>query len=179
LGTNSLTNLLPVIMSLKTRCGFIINTGTDKAAYNLVELVIKTLKNSRKRDLIIVKNMGWIEHMAEILSACDIVFGKAGPNFIFDVVAAKKPFVAITHMGGQEDGNIDLIEKKKIGWVKEKHSEITEFLYEYLQTPKIFEEMYLENIERERQKNIRSLPVILEKVISELQLDSGEYASAD
>jgi UDP-N-acetylglucosamine:LPS N-acetylglucosamine transferase len=51
--------------------------------------------------------------MAEVLSASDIVFGKAGPNFLFNVVACKKPFVAITHVGGQEDGNLDIIRKKK------------------------------------------------------------------
>lgn len=164
LGMNSLPKLLPTILTLKKKVGFIINTGTDKLAYNLVEQFIKIVRKLKKDNLVVIKNFGWIDNMAEVLSACDIVFGKAGPNFLFDVMAANKPFIAMTHIGGQEDGNIDLIRKKKLGLVKEKNGEISDFLFEYLKDPGYFEKKFLKNIEKERELNRKSLPLILEKV---------------
>jgi UDP-N-acetylglucosamine:LPS N-acetylglucosamine transferase len=164
LGTNSLPKLLPTILTLKQKTGFIINTGTDKLAFNLIEQFIKILKRLKKNELIQIKHLGWIENMGEVLSASDIVFGKAGPNFLFDVVASQKPFVAMTHIGGQEDGNIDLIRKKKLGWIKEKNGEIADFLYEYLEKPKWFEKKYQENIRKEAKKNKSSLKMILDQI---------------
>ena len=165
LGTSSLPKLLPIILSLDKKVGFIINTGNDKLAYNLVNQYQKLFSKLRKNDdTVIIKHLGWIDNMAEVLSACDIVFGKAGPNFLFDCVACKKPFVAITHIGGQEDGNIDLIRKKKLGWVKERTDEMNKFLIEYLENPKYYENKYLKNIEIESEKNRKTLPFILEMV---------------
>lgn len=169
LGTNSLPKLLPMMLSLDKKVGFVINTGTDKLAYNLVNQFQRMFSKLRKDDdTVIIKHLGWIENMAEVLSACDIVFGKAGPNFLFDCVACKKPFVAITHIGGQEDGNIELIKKKKLGWVKEKNGEILDFLSDYLENPKYYENKYTKNIKVEAEKNRKTLPMILEMVKKEL-----------
>ncbi|MDD4937997.1 MAG: glycosyltransferase [Candidatus Shapirobacteria bacterium] len=168
LGTNSLSRFLPIMLMVKKKVGFIINTGTDKLSFNLVEQFIKVMKRLKKDDLVQIKQLGWIENMGEVLSACDIVFGKAGPNFLFDVVAVRKPFVAITHIGGQEDGNIDLIKKKKIGWVKEKNFELLNFFLKYMENPKIYNERYLKNISRERELNKESLPLIMDRIKSEI-----------
>jgi len=72
--------------------------------------------------------------------------------------------VAITHIGGQEDGNIELIKKKKLGWVKERNKEILDFILSYLDRPKYFEKKYQENIKKEADKNKKTLPLILEKI---------------
>ncbi|MEM5878542.1 MAG: hypothetical protein QXF12_06730, partial [Candidatus Aenigmatarchaeota archaeon] len=50
----------------------------------------------------------------------DVVIGKAGPNLIFESVSMKKPFIAISHISGQEDGNLELIRKYNLGWVAEE-----------------------------------------------------------
>lgn len=169
LGTSSLPKLLPTILTLNQKVGFVINTGTDKFAYNLVNQFQKMFLRLRKNDdTVIIKHLGWIENMTEVLTACDIVFGKAGPNFLFDCVACQKPFVAITHIGGQEDGNIDLIKQKKLGWIKEKNGEISDFLFEYLKNPKYFENKYKKNIEIEAEKNKKTLPMILEMIKREI-----------
>ena len=72
--------------------------------------------------------------------------------------------MAITHIGGQEDGNIELIKKKKLGWVKERNKEILDFILSYLDRPKYFEKKYQENIKKEADKNKKTLPLILEKI---------------
>lgn len=168
LGTNSLAMLLPALMLIKKKVGFVFNTGKDKIAYNLVEEYIKLFKKLNKKEEVVIKNMGWIENMGEVLSAVDIVFGKAGPNFLFDVVASQKPFVAITHIGGQEDGNVELIKKKGLGWVRERRNEAADFLLKYLKSSKKYENMYKANIRKEALKNQKSLEVIWKRVKEDL-----------
>lgn len=169
LGTNSLTRLLPALMMVKEKCAFIFNTGTDKLLHSTIEEYMKLLKKMNLGEEIIVKNLGWIENMAEVLGAADIVFGKAGPNFLFDVVACQKPIVAITHIGGQEDGNIEIIKKKGLGWVKEKPGEAAEFLLEYLKKPKYYQEVYKDNIKREAENNQGTMEKIWVRVEKELK----------
>lgn len=168
LGTSSLSRLLPMLLVLRNKVGFVINTGTDKLAFNLVERFLKIFRKLRKDSLVQIKHLGWIDNMAEILSGCDMVFGKAGPNFLFDVVACQKPFVAITHVGGQEDGNIDLIRKKQLGWVREKNRELLGFLKGYLEKPEWYQNRFKENIKIEAESNQKSLPMILERIKKEL-----------
>lgn len=169
LGTNSLTKLLPTLIFIKKKVAFVINTGVDKFAYQMVENYIKILSKMRRDDTVYIKNMGWIDNMAEVLGASDIIFGKAGPNFLFDVVACQKPFVAITHIGGQEDGNIDLIRKKNLGWVREKSSDLVNFLYQYLEKPKYFEKKFKKSIKEEALNNQKSLKIILDRVKKDLE----------
>jgi len=168
LGTNSLTKLLPTLIFIKKKVAFVINTGVDKFAYKMVDNYIKILSKMRKDDTVYIKNMGWIDNMAEVIGASDIIFGKAGPNFLFDTVACQKPFVAITHIGGQEDGNIDLIRKKNLGWVREKSSDLVNFLYQYLDDPKYFENKFKKSIKKEALNNQKSLKIILDMVKKDL-----------
>lgn len=170
LGTSALPKLLPGMFFLKTKVFFIINTGADKLAHRLVRNYLRLIRKIRKDDIVLVKSMGWIEDMAQVLSISDIVFGKAGPNFLFDCVACNKPFVSITHIGGQEDGNIEIIKKKKLGWVKERTDEMNKFLVEYLSNPKFYENKFLKEIQVESKKNEKSLPMILERVKRELSV---------
>ncbi|MDD4785088.1 MAG: glycosyltransferase [Candidatus Shapirobacteria bacterium] len=168
LGTNSLVSLLPSLLFIKKKVAFIINTGTDKLAYKMVERYVKILSKLNKDKIVYIKNMGWIDNMAEVLGAADIVFGKAGPNFLFDSIACQKPFVAITHIGGQEDGNIDLIKKKELGWIRERSNNLINFLHKYLSNPKYFENKFKETIKKEALNNQKSLGIILKKVKEEL-----------
>lgn len=164
LGTNALPRVLSLLMLAKDKVGVIFNTGTDKLSYTLVEEYERLFKKIRWNKNVVIKNLGWIDNMAEVLSACDIVFGKAGPNFLFDTVALEKPFVAITHIGGQEDGNIDLIIKKRLGWVKEKSDELSEFFLRYLKNPQKYNHYFDRQIHTEALKNKMSLMMIKKEV---------------
>jgi UDP-N-acetylglucosamine:LPS N-acetylglucosamine transferase len=169
LGTSSLAALLPALMVVKKPVGVIFNSGTDKLSFNMVEEYAKLLEKVRRDGKVQIKNLGLIENMGEVLTACDIVFGKAGPNFLFDVVARQKPFVSITHIGGQEDGNVEIIKKKKLGWVKEGPGQAVNFFLDYVNDPKKYEEMYRENIRAEAENNKKSMGIILERLKKELE----------
>lgn len=164
LGTNSIRKLLPALLMVDKPVGVIINTGTDKLAYRMVNEFCRLFARLKRENLVVIRNLGWIENMAEVLSACDIVLGKAGPNFLFDVVAVGKPFVAITHIGGQEDGNIDLIKKKKLGWVKEKRGELAKFFLSYVDQPERYNNKYSQTIKAEAERNRVTMVKIVELI---------------
>jgi len=168
LGTNAILKFLPVLLLVKTKVAVVFNTGTDKLAYNTVEQYCKLLKSLGKDKLVQIINLGWIDDMASVLSACDIVFGKAGPNFLFDVVAVGKPFVAITHIGGQEDGNIDLIKQKKLGWIREHGNSAASFFLRYLNSPKSFQDKYRTYIAKEARNNEKGLEKVWKSVEKEM-----------
>lgn len=169
LGTNSIAKLFPALLLVKKDIGIIFNTGTDKMMQGMVEKFSQLLKRLKLNKRIKVVNLGWIENMGEILSACDIVFGKAGPNFLFDVVAVGKPFVAITHVGGQEDGNIELIKRKKLGWVREKLAQPVDFLLKYSRSPKKYNNRFELTIQEEAQRNRLTETKIVGLVTSEMK----------
>lgn len=172
LGNSALPKILPALMVVKRPVGMVFNAGTDRLAYNMVGEYDKLYRRVRKDNPVRIVNYGWIENMAEVLAGVDIVFGKAGPNFLFDVVACRKPFVSITHIGGQEDGNVDLIREKKLGWVKEKNGEIGNFLMEYLENPEKYNHKFDKTIEREAENNRRSLEKIWKEVVKEMPTKS-------
>jgi processive 1,2-diacylglycerol beta-glucosyltransferase len=169
-GNSALPRTLPMLLSAKRPIAIIFNTGTDKLAFNLISEYAKSYKRSKKKYVQII-NLGWIENMAEVLTACDIVFGKAGPNFLMDSIARRKPFVAISHIAGNEDGNLDLIRERGLGWVKEKPDELEDFIKEYLERPEAYHLMFSESLSEEAERNHRSLPMIAERI---RQTQNGE-----
>ena len=164
LGTAALGKILPALLLVQKPVTMVFNTGKDKLGYAMVEEYNKLYRRIKKKGEVEIKNLGWIDNMAEVLAACDIVFGKAGPNFLFDCVACGKPFVSITHIGGQEDGNIEIIHKKKLGWDKEKIGEAGKFLIKYLENPEKYNKIYRKNILLEAKKNEKSLERVWQEV---------------
>lgn len=156
LGNSALPKILWIIMNLKKPVKFIIGTGTDKFSYFLAFWCKKLIKLMGKGNLVELEVYAWIEDVARFLSKSDIVLGKGGPNFIFECMAQEKPFVMVSHIGGQEDGNVDLILEKKLGWVKESYGELKKFIDEYLENPQKYNKMYIENIKEEALKNKKS-----------------------
>lgn len=164
LGTSALPKILPTLLVVRSKMGIIFNSGKDKLGYTMVDEFARWYRRIKKDGLVEFVNLGWIDDMAQVLAAADIVFGKAGPNFLFDVVAARKPFVAITHIGGQEDGNIDIINKKKLGWVKEKNGTLGKFLLEYLENSQRYNQKFKETIAAEALRNQKTLERIWREV---------------
>lgn len=165
LGTSSMSMLLPILLTLRKPVQVIFNTGKDAKMQKMIsrfEQIIQKMPLIAKNLKIV--SLGWIDNMAEILSVCDLVLGKAGPNFLFDVVAVGKPFVSITHIGGQEDGNLEIIRQKKLGWVRENPLSLARFLHSYLKKPKWVENKYKKSIEKESLSNQKCREILIEKI---------------
>ncbi|MHB1355229.1 MAG: MGDG synthase family glycosyltransferase [Anaerolineae bacterium] len=163
LGTSALPWILPMLLAAERPITVIVNSGTDKLAYKLVAEYARTYKRLGKK-LVQIINLGWIDNMAEVLTACDIVFGKAGPNFMMDAVARRKPFVAISHVAGCENGNLDLIRERGLGWVKERPDEMFGFIKAYLERPETYHAMFSASLAAEAERNRNSLSIIAEHI---------------
>jgi len=153
MGNSSLPKLLLIILSLRKPVKFIIATGTDKFALKMSTWCEKLTKLIGKGELIKFEIHPWIKDIGRVVSQCDIVLGKGGPNFIFECIALHKPFVMITHIGGQEDGNVKLIREKRLGWVREGVFNLRRFLGKYLRDPEKYNKMHRKSIREEAARN--------------------------
>ena len=63
------------------------------------------------------------------------VRAKAGPNSLFESVATKTPYFAISHISGQEDGNLDIIKDYKLGFVEERSAKAVKLLKQTCNNP--------------------------------------------
>lgn len=57
------------------------------------------------------------KQIAPFMQAADVVMGKAGPNMLFETVTLGKPFIATAYIPGQEEVNLEFIERYGLGWV--------------------------------------------------------------
>ena len=55
--------------------------------------------------------------IAPFMQAADVVMGKAGPNMLFETVTLGKPFIATAYIPGQEEVNLEFIQRYGLGWV--------------------------------------------------------------
>jgi UDP-N-acetylglucosamine:LPS N-acetylglucosamine transferase len=100
------------------------------------------------------------------MQASDLVIGKAGPNLLFETVATKTPFFAITHIAGQEDGNLDIIKEYKLGYVEENTIKANRLLGDIINHPEKLKK-FLPHIEKLATYN-RQAANILSQTISKL-----------
>ncbi len=165
LGNAAIKMLLPILLTIRKPVQIVFNTGKDEKLHKMIDRFEKIIKKMPYiRDNLKIINLAWIENMAEILSVCDLILGKAGPNFLFDVVACNKPFVAITHIGGQEDGNIEIIKKKRLGLIAEDPIAMARVIRKFLNSPEKFLEQIGRGVDKEAKNNLETMSRI-EKLI--------------
>ena len=58
---------------------------------------------------------GFIDHMEQLMTACDVVVTKAGPGTIMEAVTLRRPLVLTGAVGLQEEGNIQFVLESGIG----------------------------------------------------------------
>lgn len=132
-GTNMILKLLPALFSEKNPVQIVVACGSNKKLFGIVSSFQKLLTQTNRPATIIP--IEFSTQMDMYMRASDIVVGKAGPNTIFESVACKRPFFAITHIAGQEDGNLDLIREYKIGFVEEKPRKAQKLLQSIIKNP--------------------------------------------
>lgn len=153
-GNSSVIGFLSIFTKLPGRIELKLVAGNNKLLYNAFKIFDQIIKNKlvSTRGKLKIEVFQFVK-LDELLPASDIVVGKAGPNLIFETVAAGKPFMAITHYAGQEDGNLEVIREKGIGWVAEKPSLARKKLLEIINNPSLVKKI-IKNVLKERNRNI-------------------------
>ena len=118
-GTMMILKVLPALFYLKKRLQVVIMCGSNKQLFQAVKAFARLYSFVMKKSEITLLPLQFVNNMDEYMRASDLVIGKAGPNLIFESVATHTPFFAVTHISGQEDGNLEIIKKEKLGFVQE------------------------------------------------------------
>jgi len=163
-GTNMILKILPGLLTIKKPLQIIVVCGTNKGlfkAVNSFKKIIKKLNNSKINSLekisskLKIKPLKFTNQLPQLITASNLVVGKAGPNLLFETVACQKPFLAICHISGQEDDNLNLIKKKKLGFVEENPLKAIKLLNKIINQPQMLERL-LPKIDQERSYNLQA-----------------------
>jgi UDP-N-acetylglucosamine:LPS N-acetylglucosamine transferase len=93
----------------------------------------------------------YANNIPELLSASDIVIGKAGPNFMFEAVHMLRPILATGCLPGQEEGNLEYIKSSGIGWVEEDQNTAISLISSLITNPSLLKSKlkYLKEVKKQ------------------------------
>lgn len=165
-GTNIITKILPALITTTTPLQIIVACGTNKTLFRTIQTLARLALRVNKRHTLLP--IPFTTKLQLYMQAADIVMGKAGPNSIFEAVATKTPFFAITHIAGQEDGNLDIIREHNLGYVEENTSKAANLLKKIIQHPQELEK-FQPSLEKMATYNQGSKQKILDLVESLLR----------
>lgn len=125
-GMDNIIGMMEEINNIK--CNAIIITGENLKLYDkLNSLKISTSHN--------IKLFNRVENMAIPLVASDVILSKPGGLTVAEALAVGRPILIPFYIGGQEQYNVEFIEKHGLGIVlKDKHS-TTEVIKQYISDP--------------------------------------------
>lgn len=132
-GTMMIAKLVPALLRLSKPTQIIVTAGNNNSLFRSMQTFSKVLKRINPNSRLIP--LKFVTNMHEYMQAADLVVGKAGPNTLFESVATHTPFVAVTHIPGQEDGNLDVIREYKLGFVEENAFRAMWLLKELIEEP--------------------------------------------
>ena len=81
--------------------------------------------------------LAFTKELHKYMQASDLVIGKAGPNTIFEATATHTLFFVTTHVGGLEDGNVEIVKEYRLGFVEEDLERATQKLLIIIEHPTV------------------------------------------
>ena len=167
-GTINILKILPAFSEVSKDVQVIFICGKNKSLYKSLRLFQKIHNLSSENSVsFIIK--GFTENTHKYLQASDLVVGKAGPNLLFETVATQTPFFAISHIAGQEDGNLEIIKSYKIGLVEERPLKVIKLTKKIIANPNILKRFQkpLKKLAEYNNKSYRILNDFIENKLRE------------
>ncbi len=161
-GTATILKILPAFINCKKPLEVIVACGANRQLFSTVSTLAKALKLTQGTTVKITP-LGFTKNIHLYLQASDLAIGKAGPNFLFESVATHTPFLAITHIAGQEDGNLDIIREYKLGYVEENPLKAIKLLKHLIQQPEELKKFDIP-LSKMAAKNARSKKILADLV---------------
>jgi len=144
-GSGAILKILPSLINCPKPLRVFVACGKNQALYQNVLGIKKSLASFGQSKALITP-LSFTKDMRLYMQAADLIIGKAGPNTLFESVATLTPFFAITHMV-QEEGNLDIIKEKHLGYVEEKAEMANKKLLEIINHPeqlKVFQKSLID-----------------------------------
>ncbi len=137
-GTNIVATILPTLLNSQRPIQLIVSCGNNKTLYRAIKTLAKHLPVTKERVSILA--LPFTDKLHQYMQASDLIVGKAGPNTLFEATATLTPFFAITHISGQEDGNLSIIRDYKLGYVEENMFKANKLLRKIIRNPEQLQE---------------------------------------
>lgn len=147
-GSNLVLKVLPTLLFAKQPLQVVVACGKNKALYKSIKSLNAVLDKTGAHNLL--TPIKFTPDIHQYMQAADLVIGKAGPNMLFETVATQTPFFAITHISGQEDGNLDIIHDYNLGYVEENILKAQKLLKNILDKPKQLQNFETDLIEMKK-----------------------------
>lgn len=137
-GTNLISKISPAFLQSTKPVQVVINVGHNQLLPKLVKSINTLSKYYPKAQATLI-TLPYTKNLYQYMQASDLVIGKAGPNTLFESIATHTPFFAITHIAGQEDGNLDLIREQQLGFVEESPLQAIKLVRDLINHPQKLE----------------------------------------
>lgn len=136
-GSTAILKILPALINCPKPLQVFVACGSNRTLYNNI-LGIKKSLTLLSQSQAIITPLGFTKKMHLYMQVADLIIGKAGPNTLFESVATLTPFFAITHIA-QEEGNLEIIREKQLGYVEEKTKKANKKLLNIINHPQQLE----------------------------------------
>ena len=166
-GTNFILKILPTFLQYSNPLTVIFSCGNNKSLKAILDNTIRFHKHLPRSKHVILKTLTFTNDLHKYMQAADLVIGKAGPNQIFEAIATRTPYFAITHIAGQESGNLDMIREFNIGMVEENLIKANLLLRKILNQPNVLKQ-YSKPINTLARHNQRSKKLFSEHLSKQL-----------
>jgi len=170
-GNNMILKILPALFIINKPLQIIVACGSNKTLYKAISSLQKLLprlakiNSLKKLNNVNLKTMAFTNKLSQLMNISNLVAGKAGPNLLFEAVAQEKPFLAICHISGQEDANLEIIKKKKLGFVEENPFKAIKLLKRIIRNPSLLSR-FTKNIQQEKINNQKNNAILIKAVSS-------------
>ena len=170
-GTNSILKNFPAFVNNEKPTQVIFACGKNKTLYSIIKTLSKTVKTANPKNKIKIIPLSFTKNIHLYLQAADLVIGKAGPNLLFESVATHTPFLATTHVSGQEDGNLDIIKEYNLGYVEENITRSVKLIKHIIDQPKILKQ-FQPSLKKMAIYNHNSKKILLQTIQTHLKTTS-------
>ena len=164
LGTYNVIRFLPVFFQIKQPINLLLVAGKNKVLFSIFKNFKRLCRLFGQQ--IKIEAYSFTKKMPDLIAKADLVAGKAGPNLIFESVAAGKPFIALSYIPGQEDGNLEIIKQKSLGWVTIEPAAFRKLINQLVKNQGLILEK-TKTVLKEKQKNQKANTKLI-KIVNQL-----------
>lgn len=167
-GTNSIIKNFPAFINTKQPVQVIFACGKNQTLLKTITTLSKAIRTAHPKNKTKITTLPFTKNIHLYLQAADLIIGKAGPNLLFESVATHTPFLATTHISGQEDGNLDIIKEYRLGYVEENITKSTKLIKHLIQNPQTLNS-FTPHLKKLAQKNSKSKEILTNTIKKNLK----------
>jgi UDP-N-acetylglucosamine:LPS N-acetylglucosamine transferase len=106
-GAGLIRSLVIALEQVYSNMQFLVVTGKNRTLY---EELTRHVRNP------LTHIYGFVNNMEVLMAASDIVVTKAGPGTLMEALVMRRPVILTEAIGLQEEGNIDFVNNRKLGY---------------------------------------------------------------